>query len=363
MICFIRRSTIDYDIRLRKYIEACAEGNVPYIAITWDRMKNCSTVYENEIQYKVSSPYGSRMMNLLTTPRWLLFLYYNMFKNWRKYKVIHACNLEVYIFVLPFKLLGKKLIFDVYDSVNTKIESLVCRWANILILPHEKRLMQIGVDETAIKKLFVVENVPRFTSKIESCTKEINLPGSPITLAYVGVLEVRNRGIENLLEFVSKDKRFELQIAGVGANMEILVESYCKKCERIKYYGKVSYNHALNIMNNAHFIVALYYQSDPLHKYASPNKYYESLYLGKPLITSNNTLVGLQVVEGNTGYVVDDNLESLETLFDDVASESFIEGYKVKARNCMNLWKCKYLTYFDDVIINQYLNLVRSLSK
>ena len=363
MICFIRRSTIDYDIRLRKYVEACVEGNVPYIAITWDRMNNCSTVYEKEIQYKASSPYGSRMMNLLTTPGWLLFLYYNLIKNWSKFKVIHACNLEVYIFVLPLKLLGKKLIFDVYDSVNTRVEAIVCKWANVLLLPHEKRILQIGVDQTAIKKLFVVENVPRFTSKIECRTKVINLPGSLITLAYVGVLEVRNRGIENLLEFVSKDERFELQIAGVGANMEMLVENYCKQCNRIKYYGKVSYDRALDIMNSAHFIVALYYQSDPLHKYASPNKYYESLYLGKPLITSNNTLVGLQVVEGNTGYVVDDNLESLESIFNDIATKNFIEGYKVKSKNCINLWKSKYSTYFDEIIVNQYLSIVRSLLK
>lgn len=361
MICFVRRSTIDYDIRLRKYIEACVETSMPYIAITWDRLSNCSKVYDNEIQYKVLAPYGGKWKNLLSIPGWFCFMYYHLIKNYRKYKVIHACNLEIFILLLPFLLLKKKIIFDIYDTVNAKIESIICKWANVLILPHEKRLSQVGISINDVKRFLVVENVPRFTSNININKFELN-NNSPIKLAYVGVFEKDIRGIENILHLVLEDDRFELHIAGVGANMETLVEEFSQKCSRIHYYGKVSYEKALQIMNNSHFIIALYYLINPLHKYASPNKFYESLYLEKPIITSSNTLVGDRVKESNTGYVVDDDYHSLKSIFNDLNTKEFAIRYKQLSENCSYLWRKKYNSYFEKVLKQEYVGIINELA-
>lgn len=362
MICFVRRSTIDYDIRLKKYVDACIGTNTPYIAITWDRLEDSMSRYPYEYQYKAKAPYGGGGNNLLQFVGFVFFLYWNLLIRFKKYKVIHACNLEIFILVFPFKFLGKKVFFDIYDSVNTKVESTLCKWTDVLILPHQKRLSQIGITVNDVKRFFVVENVPRFDSNINIKKKDINSHNN-IILSYVGVFERNIRGIENIMRLVSEDNRLELHIAGVGAGMESLVEEYANKCSRIIYYGKVSYEKALSIMNNSHFIIALYYLSNPLHKYASPNKFYESLFLGIPIITSSNTLVGDRVKDGNTGYVVDDNYDSLKSVFDNLSTEEFAMCYKTKSENCSHIWQTKYNSYFDVVLKQEYINLINEESK
>lgn len=359
MVCFVRRSTIDYDIRLRKYVDACIDTKTPYIAITWDRQKNCTNVYENEYQYKIAAPYGAKWKNLISLIGWQFYMFWQLIINWSKYKVIHACNLEVFIFVLPLKLLGKKIIFDIYDSVCINIEKRISKYADVLILPHEKRLEQIKVTKDTLKDFFVVENVPKFVGEINS-KNNVEFPNK-IRLCYVGVLERNIRGLENLLDIVLADERFILDIAGVGGGLEKLVDSLQIKCSRIKYYGKVCYERALEIMNNSDFIVAQYYCIHILHKYASPNKYYESLYLQKPIITSRNTLVGEQVEENNTGYVINDKKDDFQNLFRNIQSTDFYESYIIKSKNCKRVWENKYKKYFETVIKDNYIYLLRHL--
>lgn len=359
MVCFVRRSTIDYDIRLKKYVDACVETKTPYVAITWDRQKNCSNVYPNEIQYKASAPYGAKWKNLFSLIGWQFFMLWMLLMNWSKYKVIHACNLEVFIFVLPLRLFGKKIVFDIYDSVNVNVEKKISKYADILILPHKKRLEQIHVTENELKMFLVVENVPKFNRHITKKDKT-EIP-QKIHLSYVGVLERNIRGLENLLDVVADDERFMLNIAGIGGGLEALVNAAQAKCNRIKYYGKVNYDKALDIMNQSDFIVAQYYSSHTLHQYASPNKYYESLYLHKPIITSKNTLVGVQVEENNTGYVIDDTKNDFLNIFSNIDSLSFEVSYDEKSNNCKKLWEGIYQNYFEKTIKGEYINLLKLL--
>lgn len=358
MVCFVRRSTIDYDIRLKKYVDACIETKTPYVAITWDRQKNCSNVYQNEIQYKVTAPYGGKWKNLFALIGWQIFMFWQLLVNWSKYKVVHACNLEVFIFVLPLRLFGKKIVFDIYDSVKENFETKVAKYADILILPHEKRLEQIHLKKHDVKCFLEIENVPQIVTDIQK-KGEVEFP-KKIHLSYVGILEAKLRGLEKLLELVYADDRFVLNIAGTGA-LEALVKEYADRCDRIVYHGKVLYSQGLEIMTNSDFIVAIYYSWRPRHKYASPNKFYESLCLGKPIITSKNTLVGYQVESENTGYVVDDNSESFKTLFENIEDPDFINEYKAKAKNCRKLWRVKYSNYFNDRLKRDYIEFIHNL--
>lgn len=354
MICFIRRSTVDYDIRLKKYIEACKQTKTPFIAITWDRLMN-STAIENEYQLKSLAPYGSGWKNLWGLIKWLVFMYKNIFVHWRDYRVIHACNLEVYLFVLPLRLLGKKIVFDIYDSVNIKVEHHLARYANLLILPHAKRLEQINLVPADISNLLIIENVPQFTNQV-ICRHQAQIPNK-VRLAYVGVLEPSIRGIENLLSVVAGNPNVELDIAGVGGGLEELVTKYSEDCQWIRYHGKVNYDEALSIMANSDLIVGLYYSFHEPHKYASPNKFYESLFLACPIITSKSTLVGNQVLAIDSGYVIDDSQEALAELLQSLS----IEQYEIKRKNCSKNWSDKYADYAKTAMMTRYISAVSEL--
>lgn len=359
MICFINRSTVDYDIRLNKYVQACKATNTPYFVIGWDRLLNAKFVDEHEHLLKVYSPYaqGKKIIPLL---RWLIYVWFYLIKNFGKYKVIHACNMENTLFVLPFRLLGKKIIFDVYDSQIPKIERKIIPMVNALILPHEKRLEPIGINKDKVKTLFVVENAPALDYKLKDLKPRTD---NKIHLSYVGTFQAKMRGIENLLDVVKNDDRFILDIAGTGDALDAMVRQYAENCDRIHFYGKVLYTEALELMHNSDFIVALYYLCEPVHKYASPNKFHESLFLGRPIITSKGTLVGSRVEETNTGYAVDDTIESFKEVFNDYGSISYTEEYNKKCKNCSLIWEKDYKNYRTEWLEDKYIRLVKSISK
>ena len=353
MICFVRRSTIDYDIRLKKYVQACEESNTPYIAVTWDRLLNSTPYSENEFQYKKEAPYGGGFN--LQFLKWVFFVYVQLIKHFKSYKVIHACNLEVLMVVIPFKLCGKKIVFDIYDTVNPSIERSLMPFVNTLILPNIKRLKQEGLSEEKIgKKLLIVENVPNFGEQ-EFTPKTNDTFPVQIHLAYVGVLERKIRGLENLLDTVSHNNNLYLEIAGVGDGLETVIEEAQANCERIKYHGKVDYHKALEIMNRADFIVAIYTPSFTPDVYASPNKFYESLYLAKPIISSSGTLVGTQIEDNNTGYLIEERDEALADLMKQLVNSKSLEEYKEKSRNCHKLWIEKYKDYFKTTLVDRYI--------
>ena len=361
MICFVNRSTVDYDIRLQKYVQACQSNNVPYCVIAWDRVNQCSKIYPNEYQYKAYAPYGYGWKNLIPLIGWIFFLWFHLIKLWGRYKVIHACNIENCLSVFPIKYFGKKLVMDIYDTVKPELEANVSKKIDGLILPSDVRLKQVGLNKDECKNYLEVENVPNFNIIVHR-KQDIEFPDR-IHLAYVGVMQRNIRGLENLVRLVKNDDRFYLEIAGTGAGMDEEMTQAAVECNRIKYLGKVDYTTALQMESDADFIVALYYLKAKVHEYASPNKYYESLYLGKPIITSKNALVGINVEKNNTGYTVGDTLEDLKELFNDIAAPEFLNEYEKKSNNCEKVWNEKYSDYFTRVTGGGYFVMMKRIAE
>jgi hypothetical protein len=102
-------------------------------------------------------------------------------------------------------------------------------------------------------------------------------------------------------------------------------------------------------------ISAMYHLTSPLHKFAAPNKYYESLALGVPMITTENTLVGSKVTTYDTGFVLDEKPESLLALFQSPDLQAEIAA---KKQNCTRTWEQIYKNYYENYMTNQYLGLV-----
>lgn len=357
MICFINRSTVDYDVRLNKYIKACKATNTQYFVIGWDRLLNAKIIDEHEYQMKYYCPYahGKKIWPMFL---WFCFVWFHLIKNYRKYKVIHACNMENTLISLPFKLLGKKIIFDVYDSQYIKLERKLAQHIDCLILPTEQRLEQIGIKKDSIKRFLEIENVPTFN---HSLTPKTSIENEFIRLSYVGIFQKRIRGLENLIQMVKDDNRFILNIAGAGDELDNMIKEAANKCSRIIYHGKVQYDKALEIMNTSNYIVALYYPFSSNHVYASPNKFYESLFLRTPIITSLDTLVGNKVTANNTGYVVDDTADGLKKVFEGYGTEEYVKEYAIKCNNCHNIWQKNYIDYKGNVLEGKYIQQIQSL--
>ena len=362
MIAYLRTSAAGFDIRLKKYLQVCGSSNTPYLVISWNRLMNAECL-PNEYSFQHAAPYGygHRLNNFLLLLAWYLFAIKKLIQYRKRYTIIHACNLETMPIAFLFKsLFGKKVIFDIYDtSEKYRLERYFIRCSDLFILPSEKRLEQEGFINNAWSNFLVVENVPIFT-KVP--TKHNGMQDvNKIVLSYVGTFQRQIRGLENMLRLVLDDERFILELAGSGDGLEKDFEEASNTCSRIHFHGTVNYNKALEIMHSSDFIIAQYYLCAPVHKYASPNKFYESLFLGVPIITTKDTLVGYQTEDCDSGYVIGDGYEDLKNLFSNV-DDTFIEAYHIKEENAKKKWNADYKDYFNNHMINQYIRKCHLLS-
>ena len=371
MICFLRCAPISEDIRLRKYIQACESREIIFFALTWNRL--CRNKCESfEIQYNRYSAYGKRWRNFFNKILWQFYILWNLIKYREKYNVIHACNFDTIIPALLIRLIfGKKVIYDVYDSASSDLESNLLgrcirifdiyfvRKSDLLILADKQRTEQMNIDDTVFNRLLEVENVPNYS------TESLNggrVDFANVTLGYVGVFDIM-RGLEELLQFVAKNDRFILNLAGNGTLIS-LVKEYASKCSRIIYYGVVNYEDGIKIMQGSDFIIGMYYKAASNHVYAAPNKFFEALYLGKPLITTKGTLVGKKTEQYMTGYAIDEGEVEISNFFSDFLENipsSEIQYYR-NARNASELWNNNYMNYFKKKLETEYIDLILELN-
>ena len=103
--------------------------------------------------------------------------------------------------------------------------------------------------------------------------------------------------------------------------------------------------------NSADLVMAVYEKVNKNHILAAPNKYYEGLYLGKPIITTAGTLIGDKTIKYNTGYAIEETYADLESLIDNLS----VEDIKIKTKNAQTLWDTKYSTYVSDFLHTVYL--------
>lgn len=259
---------------------------------------------------------GGMRKSLLATIKYELQISNWLVKHRKEYDCIHSIGL---ISGLPSlfikKLFKKKMVYDIADyyadlraniPLITKIfrflENTIINNADATIICSEKRREQIK--GTKPKRLYVVHNSPskdqlkQSNARERVCLSDSTLP----KVVYVGNL-IEDRYIKTLLEIAAETKEFELHIGGFGV-LEQMVASYAEKIDNIYFYGKMQYTDVLKLESECDILLALYDPNIPNHKYAAPNKFYEALLLGKPLIMFENTGMDDIITKNDIGYVV-----------------------------------------------------------
>ncbi len=245
-----------------------------------------------------------------------LFLFLRSRHN--DFDCIHACDFDTgYVASRISAKYEKKLVYDIFDyfsdsrimpkllkAVISKMENSVVSRANATIICTEQRRIQIA--EAHPKRIVVIENTPvarDFQSEKPAFDDKVHL-------SYTGTFSL-DRYIEEILEAVRHYDDLWLDIAGFG-RLEDLVVKASEECERIRYHGKVDHERALRIEAGSDVIIALYDPKVPNNKLAAPNKFYEGLMLGVPLVTVRGTSVADWVEELGTGRAVSSSFETSE---------------------------------------------------
>jgi glycosyltransferase involved in cell wall biosynthesis len=250
--------------------------------------------------------FGGGLINtlgLLTFNGWL-FLKHLRYRP----HAIHAIDLDTVLAALAARVfLNTKVIYDIADWYSDshrvgllrgflrRLEQWACRKADLVILAHEGRLSQVGCD---LKNVLIFYNTPEDR---EIAPESMECVPDNGYFAYVGILQP-DRGIREIIA-AARSTGTIIEIAGFGA-----LEDFCRReaerDEMVVFLGRVSYERALAIEQGALGILALYDPAIPNNRLASPNKLFEAMMLGRPIITSSGTLAADIVVKEQIGLTV-----------------------------------------------------------
>lgn len=330
-VIFIRSNPVNPDPRVEKEMEALAKSGYEIKLISWNREessgisfveRNLKNLKIKTFSINIKSGFGLGLKKNFIP---LIKFQYNVLKvlirNKDKYDIIHACDFDTVIpAYLCSKLFKKIYIYDIFDyyvdafsvpNILKKVVQIIdyhmINKSEATIICTEKRVEQISGSHP--KRLLTIHNTP---TAIEHSLKEENkrIKGEKMKIAYVGILG-ESRLLKEMIEIIKDAKDYELHIGGFGY-LEEYIRCEANKSKNIKFYGRLSYDEVLNLESNCDVMTAIYDPEIRNHKYAAPNKFYEALMLGKPLIVCKGTGIDSVVIKNNIGEVIDYNKESLK---------------------------------------------------
>jgi glycosyltransferase involved in cell wall biosynthesis len=224
--------------------------------------------------------------------------------------VVHAVNEELALLGLLLRsVFGYRVVCDVFDSVALKwgahaipvsaaartVSYLAHRFSDVLIVTDERRRGRLGPFSD---KAAVVGNYP---VDIGSAVAN-RLPDGdgPIKLYVSGAL-YDARGLEMLLDLL--ERRDDVRIVSAGWVYDAVAERFVAH-EAVDFRGVVTPEESLRMAADCHAVVALYKPSTQNNVLASPNKLYDALCIGRPIVINRETSVSQWVDEQDVGYLV-----------------------------------------------------------
>jgi glycosyltransferase involved in cell wall biosynthesis len=233
-------------------------------------------------------------------------------------QVVHACDLDsilpCYIYKIIFR---KKLVFDVFDRyamtfIPKNFRALRCT-INFIEEQFSKNsdVLVIANGEEALRTF---QKKPAHCVILLNCPDEhlIGLPhiiteNDLFTIAFTGHVR-RHRGLENLTAAIRDLKELRLLITGRAEDKTLL--NQIQRMSNVKYLGLLDDYGILEIEASSDVIVAFYEPESFWNNMPLPNKLFEAMMCGRPIITNVAHEI---VIETGCGIIVEyDNIKQIK---------------------------------------------------
>jgi glycosyltransferase involved in cell wall biosynthesis len=350
-ICIIRNVEGESHASIYRILDAAISSNLDPILLTRSRNATGKNLFFKKIlnfkgntitnfELQLKGEYGGGLNNLKALFLYQLYIFFWLLFNRKKFDFIHSFDLDTGIpSLLLYLLFSKKFVYHIADFyvesrqgipeklkyIIKKIEFMVISFSLVTIICTEERINQ--VKNSNYRKLMVIHNSPVIPKNI-TFQKDIN--SSKIKIGYVGGLS-DTRFIPQLISFVKKNQNIELYIGGSGI-LSNKIKNLSYDYKNIHFYGKISYNYALELYSKCNLIVSIYDPNISNNKYAAPNKVYEAIALEKPIIVCKNTGIDKLVEELDIGFSINYSYEEFENLMHKIIND--INLINIKILNC-----------------------------
>ena len=247
------------------------------------------------------------------------------------FHAIHCHDLDTLPAGVRFKVrTNVPLIYDAHEVFPYLLEaSRAPRWAPRFeamerrLMPHADLVIAAGPGHcdylgsmTNVRIAIVTNSKPLASGGYEPPKTD------RMTVAYYGGLDV-TRLLVPLAELAAEDDSFVVEIGGDGPLAEPIRSLAARSRGNLRYLGLLRMVEVLPRTRACDVVFSVFDPAYRLNRIGVPNKFFEALVAGRPILVSRGTWVGSEVEAAQCGLAIDYSKaalrEALKTLRDDAA--------------------------------------------
>lgn len=315
-------ANIKPDQRVTNEAETLAKKGYKVKLFAWDRETKSATKERQKgfiiERIKIKSEFGTGLKQLPAFIKFYFVLIYKLIKL--KFDIVHCHDFDTLIpgFIVA-KIKRKKIVFDSHDyypaMVRDKELQKISRMIEIIQDFMAKRSDYIITVNPVLKKIFerinnkveVVMNCKKNSEfedrKIDDLIDKHKLNGK-IVFTYIGAL-THHRNLFGVMDLF-KDKNEAVFLIGGDGILKTEVKEKAKKAKNVIFLGRVKEKDVPRYTLASDYIIAVYQSVLSNNDIAGPpNKLFEAISSGKPIITSKYGSTGSLVKSIGCGITVD----------------------------------------------------------
>jgi glycosyltransferase involved in cell wall biosynthesis len=312
------------DPRVFKEAKALVREGHNLTIIIWDRKQDYSPqeIIEGITILRI---HNTRLMKILPNdlyrnPFWWRKAYkrgLELYKN-SPFDIVHCHDLDtLQTGVWLKKKFGIKLVYDAHEIFSYMMQGTAPNIAIKYAQRLEKRLIQyvdhiITVDDGYAEYFNAITNKP--LTIIMNCKDLIGKYTSPtrktFSLVYIGVLLPR-RFFPDMIHVVKEIDNIKLVLAAKKEGLYNDMISLLENTKNVEFIGTIPFDQVIPITKGCHCIVCFFDPNYKLNKIGSPNKLFEAMVTGRPIIVSKGTRSGEITEKENCGLVINYTKEAL----------------------------------------------------
>jgi glycosyltransferase involved in cell wall biosynthesis len=315
------------DPRVRKEALALVEDGNEVSILLWDRGHNHEASSKREevgIECVRTRKVRGIARMMINYP--LFFLKALIRSRKLSFDTVHAHDLDTLLLGLTISRLRRaSLVYDAHEHyaemVASEIPQALVRFLDLIEARMvEKADLLIGASSMIIEYLKPHTNGPSI--EILNCidlveSDEINFEEHDgITVFYGGSLE-STRYVDSVVEAVLEIEHCRYRIAGDGPLREYL-ERISEREERIQFVGYISHSELLESLSDVDLILCLLDPKNENNRIGMPNKLFESMALGIPVLVSEGTLSAEVAREEKCGISIVWNIDEFKKAIEEL---------------------------------------------
>ncbi len=319
-------NSISYDPRVRSEADGLSRHGYRVTLIGWDRESEFPELERTKVR---------RVIRLRSTPymRLLPFDLLRLRPWWRlafraSLKVatgdpIHAIHCHDFD-TLPVGVRLKEklklpLVYDAHEIWGYMVARDLPYPLADFYLWKEKRLLRY-VDRV----ITVNEALRSYFERLVSVPVDLVLNAKPVlsetyqapqndefTALYIGTLS-ESRLVRGLVEAVAGQEGVKLILAGIGRPSYVAaLKELCRTAPNVEFLGRVPQEEVLSMTRRADVVLAVFDPRDRLNRVGLPNKAFEAMASGRPVLVSEGTYLAEFTQKHGVGLVVEPSIQGI----------------------------------------------------